>query len=38
MTSNNGSHLLLDGLNEDGTIEESAQNAVQAELKAHFKP
>ena len=38
MTSNIGSHLLLDGLNEDGTIEESAQNAVQAELKAHFKP
>ena len=38
MTSNIGSHLLLDGLNEDGTIEESAQNAVQAELKEHFKP
>ncbi len=38
MTSNIGSSYLLDGIAEDGTIEESARNAVMNELRMHFRP
>lgn len=38
MTSNIGSQYLLDGIETDGTISSFAQNAVQNELKAHFRP
>ena len=38
MTSNIGSQYLLEGIKEDGTIEEAAEAAVQEELKAHFRP
>ena len=38
MTSNLGAQNLLDGIKEDGTIEESAQNAVMQELRGHFRP
>ena len=38
MTSNIGSSYLLDGIAEDGTIEESARTAVINELRMHFRP
>ncbi len=38
MTSNLGSQYLLDGIDASGEISEVAQNAVQAELRAHFRP
>ena len=38
MTSNIGSSYLLEGIAEDGTIEESARNAVMNELRMHFRP
>ena len=38
MTSNIGSQYLLEGINEDGTIRPEAQAAVEADLKAHFRP
>ena len=38
MTSNIGSSYLLDGIAEDGTIEESARTAVMNELRMHFRP
>ena len=38
MTSNIGSSYLLDGIAEDGTIEESARSAVMNELRMHFRP
>ena len=38
MTSNIGSSYLLDGIAEDGRIEESARNAVMNELRMHFRP
>ena len=38
MTSNIGSSYLLDGIAEDGTIEENARNAVLNELRMHFRP
>ncbi len=38
MTSNLGSQYLLDGINEDGTIKEEAQEMVNADLRAHFRP
>lgn len=38
MTSNIGSQYILDGIEEDGTITESAENAVMEELRAHFRP
>ncbi len=38
MTSNIGSQYILDGIEEDGTITESAEHAVMEELRAHFRP
>jgi ATP-dependent Clp protease ATP-binding subunit ClpB len=38
MTSNIGSTYLLEGINEDGTINSQAQEMVENELKAHFRP
>ena len=38
MTSNIGSHLLLEGVNDEGHIEESTQQQVRTLLKQHFKP
>jgi ATP-dependent Clp protease ATP-binding subunit ClpB len=38
LTSNIGSQALLDGITPDGSIEESAEKAVQAELRARFRP
>ncbi|MGK9183522.1 ATP-dependent chaperone ClpB [Priestia filamentosa] len=37
MTSNIGSHYLLEGL-EDGKLTESARGSVMNELQAHFRP
>ena len=38
MTSNIGSQYLLDGIGEDGDISEEAQEMVQHDLRAHFRP
>ena len=38
MTSNIGSSYLLDGIEEDGSISEQAQNAVMTELRGNFRP
>ena len=38
MTSNIGSAYLLDGILDDGTIGEDAENMVMQELKNHFRP
>jgi ATP-dependent Clp protease ATP-binding subunit ClpB len=38
MTSNIGSHFLLEGLSDRGEIEESVKNRVMAELRQHFRP
>ena len=38
MTSNIGSSYLLDGIAEDGTIEEDARAAVMGDLRMHFRP
>ena len=38
MTSNLGSQYLLDGIGEDGEISEKAQEMVQTELRANFRP
>ena len=38
MTSNIGSQYILDGIKEDGTIEESAEASVMEDLRAHFRP
>ena len=38
MTSNIGSQYLLEGITEDGTIRKEASDAVEADLKAHFRP
>ncbi|MDO4775394.1 MAG: ATP-dependent chaperone ClpB [Aerococcaceae bacterium] len=38
MTSNIGSHLLLDGVNELGHIEEATASQVTQLLRGHFKP
>jgi ATP-dependent Clp protease ATP-binding subunit ClpB len=38
MTSNIGSHHLLEGVTEHGEIEEAARNAVMRELRSHFRP
>lgn len=38
MTSNIGSQILLDGVTEDGEIEDSAKEQVQNLLRGHFKP
>ncbi len=38
MTSNIGSSYLLDGVEEDGSIAESAEKMVMNDLRAHFRP
>lgn len=38
MTSNIGSQYILDGIQEDGTVEDTAEAAVMEELRAHFRP
>ncbi|MGM9660128.1 MAG: ATP-dependent chaperone ClpB [Faecousia sp.] len=38
LTSNLGSEYLLNGINDDGTIEESAKEQVQALLRRSFRP
>ena len=38
MTSNIGSQYLLEGISEDGTIRPEAQDRVNADLRAHFRP
>ncbi|MCB1057071.1 MAG: AAA family ATPase, partial [Acidobacteria bacterium] len=38
MTSNIGSHFLLEGVTDQGTISEDARTAVLRELRAHFRP
>jgi ATP-dependent Clp protease ATP-binding subunit ClpB len=38
MTSNIGSPLLLEGVNERGEIEQVVRDAVFKELRAHFRP
>src|SRR6202166_1895965 len=38
MTSNIGSHLLLEGVIASGEISEAARGAVLRELRAHFRP
>jgi len=38
MTSNIGSHYLLDGAKEDGSIDETNVQMVMNELRGHFRP
>ena len=38
MTSNLGSQYLLEGIEKDGSISETARNMVQNELRTHFRP
>lgn len=38
MTSNLGSQYLLDGINEQGEVKPEAAAAVDAEVRAHFRP
>ncbi len=38
MTSNIGSSYLLDGIREDGEIEENCREQVMQDLRAHFRP
>ena len=38
MTSNIGSHYLLDGIDENGEIKEEAQKEVMDDLRGHFRP
>ena len=38
MTSNIGAQYLLEGIDDDGNIEDEAADAVFAELKKHFRP
>lgn len=38
MTSNIGAGYLLDGIREEGTIDEGAESMVMGELRAHFRP
>ncbi|MDO4615566.1 MAG: ATP-dependent chaperone ClpB [Lachnospiraceae bacterium] len=38
LTSNIGSSYLLEGIDESGEISEEAQELVQSELRAHFRP
>jgi len=38
MTSNIGSQLLLEGIGQDGQLQESAEQAVLTELRAGFRP
>ena len=38
MTSNIGSQYLLEGMDENGQIRDSARKAVLAEMRSHFRP
>lgn len=38
MTSNIGAAYLLDGIDQDGTINEEAEKMVMNDLRAHFRP
>ena len=38
MTSNIGAHYLLEGIQEDGSIAEAAEEMVMQELRGHFRP
>lgn len=38
MTSNIGSHFLLEGVTDRGTIKETAEKQIMAELRQHFRP
>lgn len=38
LTSNIGSHFLLDGISSGGEISDAARSKVMAELKQHFRP
>ena len=38
MTSNIGAGYLLDGIQEDGSISEEAENLVMNDLRSHFRP
>ncbi|MCR5671566.1 MAG: ATP-dependent chaperone ClpB [Butyrivibrio sp.] len=38
MTSNIGAQYLLDGISDDGSISEDAQNMVMEDLRSHFRP
>ncbi|MDR1242211.1 MAG: ATP-dependent chaperone ClpB [Deltaproteobacteria bacterium] len=38
MTSNIGSHLLLEGIHKDGEMGEDLRDSVLAELRRHFRP
>ncbi len=38
MTSNIGSQYLLDGINQDGSVREDAEQMVFGELRNHFRP
>ena len=38
MTSNIGSHYLLEGIDEKGEIKKEAENMVMTDLRAHFRP
>jgi ATP-dependent Clp protease ATP-binding subunit ClpB len=38
LTSNIGSHYLLEGITESGEIRESARESVMKELRGHFRP
>ncbi len=38
MTSNIGANYLLEGIGNDGTITEEAENAVMSELRSRFRP
>ncbi len=38
MTSNIGSHYLIDGIREDGSVEDSVKQTVEEEMRRHFRP
>jgi len=38
MTSNIGSHYLLEGISDSGELKEKAKNQVMNELRRHFRP
>ena len=38
MTSNIGSHFLIDGIDEEGKIKEDARNNVMSDLRGSFRP
>ena len=38
MTSNIGSSMLIDGIREDGTVDDEVKEKVEEEMKLHFRP